>query len=367
MILSANPSAQYRAHKTAVRKAIDRVLEGSIYILGPEVTNFERSFAEYCGVMHAVGVASGTDALTLTLRALEIGVGDEVITVSHTALATVAAVIASGATPVLVDIDPLHYTIDPAAIERALTKRTKAVIAVHLYGQAADLDAIRKVTKHHKLKLIEDCAQSTGGLYKGERLGSLGDVGTFSFFPTKNLGAIGDGGAVITNNTKLAERIARIRQYGWNAKRVTSEVGVNSRLDSIQAAILGAKLPGLDGDNERRIRLATYYDKGLRGLPVSAPAVRPECRHVFHLYVVACKDRDALRRRLMNDGIGVDIHYPVPAHKQDGYTERVRLPKAGLPVTERVVEEILTLPLYPELKRAVADQVIASIRSHYAG
>jgi dTDP-4-amino-4,6-dideoxygalactose transaminase len=288
-----------------------------------------------------------------------------VITVSHTALATVASVLATGATPVLVDIDPQHYTIDPKAVAAAVTRRTKAIIAVHLYGQAADLDALRKIARAHRLKLIEDCAQCTGGLYKGKRLGSSGDVATFSFYPTKNLGAIGDGGAVATDDAKLATRIARLRQYGWNSARATDEVGINSRLDPMQAAILGVKLTALDADNDKRIALAARYDRGLRGLPVKSPVVRANSRHVFHLYVMTCADRDALRKSLAAAGVDAGIHYPVPAHLHGGYEKRVRLAKGGLPVTERLVSEILSLPMYPELKTGEAQRVLAAVRAHY--
>jgi dTDP-4-amino-4,6-dideoxygalactose transaminase len=365
MIPCANPAAQYKSHSKAIRAAITRVLETQAYILGPEVGNFEKAFATYIGTKHAVGVASGTDALVLALKAMGIGTDDEVITVSHTALATVAAVLASGATPVLADIDPTHYTLDPKAVTAAVTKKTKAIIAVHLYGQAADLDALKKIARANKLKLIEDCAQCTGGFYKSRRLGSIGDASTFSFYPTKNLGAIGDGGAVATNDAKLAARIARLRQYGWNAARETEEVGINSRLDPLQAAILGVKLAALDSDNAKRAKLAARYTKELRGLPLTPPALRPDSQHVFHLYVMGCKDRDSLKKSLAADGIDAGIHYPVPAHRHGGYDKKVRLPRGGLPVTDRLVDNIITLPLYPELKLADANRVIAAVHKHY--
>lgn len=366
VILCANPREQYRANKAAIRRAMTRILEGGSYILGTEVADFERNFARFLGCKHAVGVGNGTDALILAMRALDIGAGDEVITVSHTALATIAAIIATGATPVLVDIDPVHTTIDPDAIARAITRRTKAVVAVHLYGQPTDLDAIKAITRKERLKLIEDCAQAAGGLYKGRRLGTIGDVGTFSFYPTKNLSAIGDGGAVVTNQTGLADRVARLRQYGWNGRRHTRFPGINSRLDPLQAAILNVKLPRLDDDNARRIRLADRYAKGLVGLPITCPTGRPQSRHVFHLYVVACRNRDALHRHLTRNGIAPGIHYPEPAHRHGGYDAIVRLPRRGLPETDRLVRSILSLPIYPELKPGEADQVIATIRSFYA-
>jgi dTDP-4-amino-4,6-dideoxygalactose transaminase len=365
MIPCANPAAQYRSHAKAIHAAIGRVLETQAYILGSEVAAFEKEFASYLGTKHVVGVASGTDALVLALKAMGIGFGDEVITVSHTALATVAAILAAGAKPVLVDIDPVYYTIDPKAVSAAVTKKTKAIIAVHLYGQAADLDSLKKVARAKRLKLIEDCAQCTGGFYKGRRLGSIGDAGTFSFYPTKNLGAIGDGGAVATNDAALAARIARLRQYGWNAIRETQEVGINSRLDPLQAAILRVKLPSLDADNAKRAKIAARYTKGLKDAPLDAPALRPNSQHVFHLFVMGCQDRDAIKRILAADGIDAGIHYPVPAHRHGGYDKMVRVPRGGLPVTDRVVDNIITLPLYPELKPAEADRVIAAIRRYY--
>jgi dTDP-4-amino-4,6-dideoxygalactose transaminase len=366
MIQCANPAAQYRTSKAAIRQAMSRVLESGSYVLGAEVLGFERNFARVIGCEHAIGVGSGTDALILALRAFAVGSGDEVITVSHTALATVAAVIATGATPILVDIDSVYATINPDSIVRAITKRTKAIVVVHLYGQAADLDAITAIATKHKLMLIEDCAQAAGGLYKGRRLGSIGDVGTFSFYPTKNLGAIGDGGAVVTNDARVAERVERLRQYGWDHRRDTRYPGVNSRLDPIQAAILNAKLPRLDTDNSRRIQLAARYAKGLAGLPVTVPPSRPDSQHVFHLYVISCRNRDALIKHLERDGIAAGIHYPKPAHRHRGYDAIVRLPSGGLPETDRLVRSILSLPLYPELKPVEVDRVIASVRGFYA-
>jgi dTDP-4-amino-4,6-dideoxygalactose transaminase len=363
----ASPRLPYRANRGAIRAAITRVLESGSYVLGAEVSAFERNFARFIGANHAVGVGNGTDALFLAMRALEIGQGDEVITVSHTALATVAAIVATGATPVLVDVDPLYATIDPEAAERAITSRTKAVIAVHLYGQAADLDALKAITRKRGLQLIEDCAQAAGGIYKGRRLGTFGAIAAFSFYPTKNLGAIGDAGAVVTNNARLAGRVSRLRQYGWDARRKTQFPGINSRLDALQAAILNAKLPRLDEDNGKRIRLAERYADGLAGLPVICPAVRAASRHAFHLYVVACRNRNALLAHLARNGIAAGIHYPAPAHRHGGYDALVRLPRQGLPATDRLVRTILSLPMYPELQPKEAGKVIAAIKAFYSG
>ena len=245
MIHCALPLAQYQSYKNEILKSIKRVLDKGCYILGPEVEEFETNFASYCNVDYAIGVNSGTDALTLALRALAIGVGDEVITASHTALATISAVISTGATPVLVDIDPIHFTIAPECIQNAITPKTKVVIPVHLYGQPAEMDEIMKISEEAGLWVVEDCAQSIGAIYKGKKTGSIGNIGCFSFYPTKNLGAVGDGGMITTKDAKLALRIQRLRQYGWDKDRVTEEVGVNSRLDELQAAILKIKLKHL--------------------------------------------------------------------------------------------------------------------------
>jgi dTDP-4-amino-4,6-dideoxygalactose transaminase len=361
----ASPLAQYRAHQAPIQGAINRVLESGTYILGAEVEAFELTFADFCGGGHAVGVGSGTDALILALKALGIGPGDEVVTVSHTAVATVAAILAVGATPVLVDIDELYFTLDPTGLEAVVTPRCRAVIAVHLYGQAADLDPIVDLARTHRLAIIEDCAQACGGHYRGRRLGSIGDVGCFSFYPTKNLGAIGDGGIVLAREQKIVDRIRRLRQYGWDDARQTHEAGLNSRLDPLQAAILQVKLSHLDQDNSRRAAIARQYERGFHGLPVATPKERIDTQHVYHLYAVACAERDDLIAYLAEREIGCAVHYPLPVHRQYGYAERVIVPPGGLPVTERVCQQILSLPLYPELSNADVDSVIASIRGFF--
>lgn len=361
MIPCASPLAQYQSHGEEILEAIKRVLEGGNYIFGPEVEKFEQSFAAYCGVDYAVGVNSGTDALLLALRAFDIGAGDEVITVSHTALATVAAIVESGATPVLVDIEPAYYTMDPECFQRAITSRTKAVIPVHLYGQPADMDAIMKIARNHGVLVIEDCAQATGASYKGMRAGSIGDAGCFSFYPTKNLGAIGDGGAVVTRNEDVFRRIRRLRQYGWDQKRSTNEPGVNSRLDEIQAAILNVKLKSVDKDNARRREIAQMYNEGLARLPVALPQARPDSAHVYNLYVIATETRDRMKQKLAESGVIAGVHYPSPVHLHHGYDCRCRLPGSGLPVTESVVGSILSLPMYPELTPTEVSEVIALV------
>ena len=361
MIPWASPQAQYRAHRKPIQDAIARVLGSNTYILGEEVEAFERAFANYCGATEGVGVASGTDALTLALKALGIGEGDDVITVSHTAVATVAAVLACGATPILVDIDTAYYTIDPARIEEAITPKTKAIIAVHIYGQPAAIGRIVEIARRRGLFAVEDCAQAAGSRHRGRSVGSIGDVGCFSFYPTKNLGAIGDGGIVVTSSAEVAARVRRLRQYGWDQARNTHEAGYNSRLDPLQAAILQVKLPHLDTDNARRVAIARRYDDGLAGLPIVTPKTRAGADHAYHLYVIASVNCDGLMKYLSDHQIGCAVHYPLPVHLQRGYGERAVLPRDGLSVTERLCKQILSLPMYPELSDADVVQVISVI------
>ncbi len=357
---------QYASIKGEIDAAVSRVLEGGWYILGEEVAAFEREFAAYCGVAHAVGVGSGTDALHLALAACGVGAGDEVITVPHTAVATVTAIELAGARPVLVDIDPARYTLDPELLEAAITPRTRAVIPVHLYGCPADLDPIMEVARAHGLTVVEDCAQAHGAEYSGRRVGSWGHIAAFSFYPTKNLGACGDGGLVATNDPELAERARLLRQYGWQERYVSSLKGLNSRLDELQAAILRVKLRHLDAWNERRRVLAGLYNERLMGGGVVVPREPESARHVYHLYVVRHPRRDALRAFLRQRGIGSSIHYPVPVHLQPAYYDLAR-GAGSLPAAEAAAREVLSLPLYPELDgqelETVADAVLAFGRS----
>ena len=361
MIQCALPLAQYQSYKNEILKSIKRVLDKGCYILGPEVEEFETNFASYCNVDYAIGVNSGTDALTLALRALAIGVGDEVITASHTALATISAVISTGATPVLVDIDPIHFTIAPECIQNAITPKTKVVIPVHLYGQPAEMDEIMKISEEAGLWVVEDCAQSVGAIYKGKRTGSIGNIGCFSFYPTKNLGAVGDGGMITTKDAKLALRIQRLRQYGWDKDRVTEEVGVNSRLDELQAAILNIKLKHLDADNKSRREIANQYNMLLDELELVLPVESPDTLHVYHQYVVTCENRNRIKKQLFERKIYAGIHYALPGHLHRGYAHRCVLPDAGLPVTEQTVKKILSLPIYPELAHDQVLQVISNL------
>ena len=366
MILCGNPRAQYESHRAAIDEAIRRVLESGRYILGEEVSAFEREFAEYVGVRDAIGVGSGTEALHLALVACGVGPGDEVITVAHTAVATVAAIELCGATPVFVDIEPDYFTLDPNQLENAITSRTRATIPVHLYGQAADLHAVISIARQHGISVIEDCSQAHGAIYRDKRVGSWGDAACFSFYPTKNLGAIGDGGAVVTNDPLLAEKLRSLREYGWSSERNISNVcGWNSRLDELQAAILRVKLRFLDADNERRQNIACLYDGLLRDSDLVLPRRRAEATHVFHLYVVRSEDRDELFARLRAEDIGALVHYPVPVHLQPAYLNRLR-GSERLAHTERAAKEILSLPIYPELSEAEIEKIAAACVSYCA-
>ncbi len=326
-----------------LRAAVERVLERGWFILGPEVEAFEAEFAAYHGIAHAVAVANGTDAIELALRAAGIGAGDEVITVAHTAVATVAAVERAGAKPVLVDIDPQTYTINPQAAAAAITPRTKALLPVHLYGHPASLTALAALAEAQHLLLIEDCAQAHGARYHGQRVGTFGHLAAFSFYPTKNLGAAGDAGAILTRDAALAARLRRLRNYGQSSRYVHEERGVNSRMDELQAAVLRVKLPRLDEFNAARRRIAALYDANLQG--VVQPLAQSEIEHVYHLYVVRHPQRDALIDHLKAAGIGTLIHYPIPVHLQRAYAD-LGYPRGSLPVTEQAAAEILSLPLY---------------------
>lgn len=362
MILCANPKAQYQAHKAEIDQALLGVLERGRYILGDECRLFEQEFAAYCGVAHAVGVGSGTEALHLALKACGIGAGDEVITVAHTAVATVAAIEQAGATPVFVDIEPDFFTLDAGRLERAITPKTKAVVPVHLYGQMADMPAIMDIARRHGLRVIEDCAQSHGAAYRDRRAGSWGDMACFSFYPTKNLGALGDGGAVVTSDKVLAKDARLLREYGWEKRYVSSTVGWNTRLDEIQAAVLRVKLRHLDEDNASRRRIAGLYAGSLGDCDLQLPAVRASSSHVFHLFVVRSRRRDDLLTQLQASAVQALIHYPVPIHLQPAYAGR--LPGAStLPETERAAVEILSLPMYPELSEEDTRTVIAAVRA----
>jgi dTDP-4-amino-4,6-dideoxygalactose transaminase len=362
MILCSNPKAQYFSYKSEIDTAIQRVIDKGWYVLGDEVKAFEEEFAAYAGVKHAIGVGSGTEAIHLALLACGIGQGDEVLTVSHTAVATIAAIELAGAIPVFVDIDPHFYSIDTSCLERAITAKTKAIIPVHLYGQPADIQNVLEIAQRHKLRVIEDCAQAHGARFENKRVGSFGDFGCFSFYPTKNLGALGDGGMVITNDQGLSDCVRALREYGWQERYVSHIKGMNSRLDEIQAAILRVKLRHLDEDNEKRGAIANIYNKELGATALSLPKRRNRTTHVYHLYVVRSTRRDRLQAFLKEKNIGALIHYPLPVHEQPAYKNRIT-GCGNLPETERAAREILSLPMFPELSTEDVVSVIKAIQA----
>ena len=368
-IPQTDPRAGYFERKAAIDAAIARVLASGQYIMGREVEAFEAAFAAWLGIGHAVGTGSGTDALELALRACGIGPGDLVFTVSHTAVATAAAVERAGAVPVLVDIEPGGFTLDPASLDAALRDpppgRPAAILPVHLYGEPADLAPILELARRHDLRLIEDCAQSHGAAYRGRPTGSIGDIACFSFYPTKNLGALGDAGMTVTDDPALSVALRELREYGWRERYVSARPGINTRLAPLQAAILGAGLPHLDDDNARRQRIAARYDQGLATLPLALPRRRADCTHVFHQYVIRSAERDRLREHLRAAQIGTGIHYPVPVHLQPAYLGRLGEFPAGLPQTTLAMREILSLPIYPQLAADASDRVIAEIRRFF--
>ena len=356
MILCSNPSEQFKSYQSEIEDAVISVMRSNSFILGEQVKLLEREFAEYIGVSSSIGVANGTDAIEIALRALNIGSGDEVITVSHTAVATIAAIEATGASAVLLDIDPKFYTLNLDQLEGSLTKRTKAIIAVHLYGQAADLDQLVTFCNVNKIYLIEDASQAHGAKYNNNRVGSIGDIGCFSCYPTKNLGAIGDAGLVTTNNEELASKIRMIREYGWQ-NRVSIHQGRNSRLDELQAAILRIKLKYLDEDNQKRRDIAEFYFEKLSQLPILMPAVRFNAEPVFHLFVIQVEDRDSLLSFFKKDGIFAGVHYPLPVHMQPAYKDRI-IHSKDMIITEKIVNKIISLPIYPELSKNDLNKIV---------
>lgn len=351
---------QYQSIKAEVDAAVAAVLESGAFILGPTVEMFENSIAEYLGVKHAVGVASGTDALVLALAALGIGEGDEVITTPFTFIASAECIAAVGARPVFVDIDPHTYNIDPNMIEPAIIERTKAIIPVHLYGQPAEMDRILQIGKKHNLAVIEDTAQAFGACYRGERVASMGEVGCLSFFPSKNLGAYGDGGMVVTGDDRVAERLRMLRQHGSKVKYYHDRHGYNSRLDAMQAAILQVKLAYIDEWNEARRRCALRYNELFSDSPVITPFEAGERTHVYHQYTVRVPDRDAAIERLKSAEIGHAIYYPVPLHLQTVYGS-LEYSEGDFPVTESACEEVLSLPIFPELRHDEQEQVATAV------
>jgi dTDP-4-amino-4,6-dideoxygalactose transaminase len=342
-------------------EAIDRVLASGRFILTDEDERFERAFAAYCGTTDAVGVASGTDAITIALMACGIGPGDEVVTAPNTCVPTIVGIERAGATPVLADVDAETYTLDPEHVERRLTPRTRAIVPVHLYGQTADLGALLELAERRGLIVIEDCAQAHGATWHGRRAGSIGRAGAFSFYPTKNLGALGDAGAVVTSDPAVAEQARLLRNYGERARFEHVLHGLNSRLDGLQAAILSAKLPFLEAANARRRELAARYDAAFAEGEILPPSVAADREHAYHLYVVQSSDRDGLRARLTRRGIATGVHYPTPIHHQPAYTALDV--EGGFPIAERLAARILSLPLSPDHSEAEIDAVAAAVNS----
>ena len=349
------------ALRPAIECEVKRVLDRGHFILGEAGRDLETRFARYCDVEHAVAVANGTDALWLALEALGIGPGDEVVTVSATCAPTAAAIVKTGATPVLVDADAETCTLDPEQLSAAITARTKCILPVHLYGQCADMRSILDVAGRYGVPVLEDCAQAHGAGWEGRRAGSLGTAGCFSFYPTKNLGALGDGGMVVTRDSGLAERLRLLRNYGYVETNRSVTKGYNSRLDEVQAAVLLAGLEQLDTWNDRRRAIAARYSAALTTDDVRPPVERPDATHVYHLYVVRARARDALQREFTRRGIGTMVHYPVPVHLQPGFGKLCRVAPGGLERTERLANEVLSLPLYPELRDDEIQTVVEAL------
>ncbi len=357
-------SRQNRTLKKKLLRAVEGVMDSQAYVLGPDVDAFEREFALYTRVKYAVGVASGFDAILLSLRALGVRKDDEVITVPNTFISTVLPILAVGARPVFVDVDPLTLLMDVKQVEKQITPRTKAIIPVHLFGLPVDIDPILRLAKKYKLAVIEDACQAHGAMYKGRKAGSIGDVGCFSFYPSKNLGAFGDAGAVTTNRKDIGEKLRILRNIGQKQKNVHSVLGINSRLDTIQAAMLRVKLPYLDQWVQKRRQLAHRYNTSLVDLPIALPIELESMKSSYHLYVIRTPGRDQLKRYLEDNGVLCSIHYPIPIHLQPcmkvlGYK------RGDFPISERSAREVLSLPLYPELKAEEVDVVAHTIRSFF--
>jgi dTDP-4-amino-4,6-dideoxygalactose transaminase len=359
---------QFRRIEGEILSAQKRVLEKGRFILGEEVSSFEEEFARYCGVRYGVGVGSGTDALFLALKAANIGEGDEVITVSHSFIATAFAISQTGAKPIFLDIDPKFYTMDPNALEDFLKKRkrkrVKAILPVHLYGHPAEMEAIMEIARRYHLMVVEDACQAHGAEYRGRKAGSLGHLSCFSFYPTKNLGAYGDGGIVLTNERRYDERLRLLRRYGEKKKYEYVSKGWNSRLDEIQAAILRVKLKYLDQWNGERRKRALMYKRMLEGTEVRCPVEKERARHVYHLFAIRTRKRNALQVFLKEKGIETLIHYPVPIHLQKAFAD-LRYPTESLPMTERCAREVLSLPFFPELTSEEMGTVHEQIKSFY--
>jgi dTDP-4-amino-4,6-dideoxygalactose transaminase len=362
MIPFVDLPAQYRALKPEIDTAVAKVFENAQFILGPAVAAFERDFAAFCHTSEAIGVNSGTSALHLSLLAAGVGPGDEVITVPFTFVATVSAIEYAGARPVLVDVEPEFLTMDPVKLEAAITPRTKAIIPVHLFGQPADMDPIMAIARKHNLVVIEDACQAHGSEYKGKRCGSIGQLGCFSFYPGKNLGAYGEGGAVVTSDPELAKKIRLLRAWGEETRYEHKYRGFNYRMDGVQGAVLGVKLRHLETWTEARRRNAAAYGQRLADTPAKLPRERRDVRHVYHLYVVRLQQRDAWRDRLNEAGVQTGVHYPIPVHLQPAYRD-LGYSAGDFPVSEQASHEVLSLPMFPEMTEAQIGEVALALRT----
>jgi dTDP-4-amino-4,6-dideoxygalactose transaminase len=361
MIPLVDLQSQYRAIKPEIDAAVLQVLDSTQFILGPAVAAFEQEFAAFCQGKEAIGVNSGTSALHLALLATGVGPGDEVITVPFTFVATVSAIEYAGARPVFVDVEPDYWTMDPAQLEAAITPKTKAIIPVHLYGQPADMDPILAIARRHGLAVIEDACQAHGSEYHGRRCGSIGDINCFSFYPGKNLGAYGEGGAVVTDDAAAAAKIRLLRSWGEEVRYEHKYRGFNYRMDGVQGAVLGVKLKYLEAWTESRRQSAGLYDRLLAGSNVKTPVERPGTRHVYHLYVVRVSDRDAVRARLTEAGVQSGVHYPIPVHLQPAYAD-LGYGRGAFPVSEAVAAEVLSVPMFPDMTREQIETVAAVLR-----
>ncbi len=357
MIYFANPKSEYLFLKNKINKRIQKVLKSNSYILGSEVKNFEKNFSKFLKVKYSVGVSNGTDALILALRSINIKRGDEIITTSHTAFATIAAIIEAGATPVFVDIKEDDFTVDTKNLEKKITKKTKAIIVVHIYGNPADIKIVQKLAKKNNLKLIEDCAQAHGAEFNKKKVGTFGDFSCFSFYPTKNLSTFGDAGMVCTNNQKMYRKLKLIREYGWIKKNLSIRDGYNKRLDELHAGILNVKLSYLNILNSKRIRIARKFLKYIKSKKIILPKIDSLKKHVFHLFVIRIKNnqRSKFLSHLKKNGIVPGIHYPLPNHKQKPYRKFV---KSKLPITDKITKEIVSLPNFPLLSEKNINKII---------
>ena len=365
MIPFSDPSASFKAHKIEIDQAIQRVLDSGWFVLGKEVDNFENEFAAFHGEnFHAVGVANGTDAIALCLRSLGLGKGDEVITASHTAVATIAGIEQAGCTPVFADIDPVIRCIDPRSIEQRISRNTRAIMPVHIYGQPAKMHKILEIAQKLNLAVVEDCSQAHGAEIDGRKVGTFADISAYSCYPTKNLGGTGDGGVILCRFKEFAEKIKSLRQYGWNELRESITPGFNSRLDELQAAILRVKLKHLANDNAKRRAIALHYNEGFKELPITLPSLNKNELHAMHLYVIENDRRNELMEYLRSHQIGASLHYPKAVHQHAAYADRIR---GGdkLPVTDQFYQRNLTLPMFPELSNDAVEHIISTVQNWF--